>query len=113
MKLQLVVTVLLVGFMFTLSLAMAGEEGDARAVLQAIRMLLVSESHSHGELQQAENVTSAPSNQLLSMCNYVIWWRVYNGGIENYKHIANLTGHVEILFTYLVLRIGLSVTVFL
>lgn len=67
MKLQLVVAVLLVGFMFTLSLAMAGEEGDARAVLQAIRMLLVSESHGHGELQQAENVTSAPSNQLLSM----------------------------------------------
>jgi len=84
MKLQLVVTVLLVGFMFTLSLAMAGEEGDARAVLQAIRMLLVSESHSHGELQQAENVTSAPSSQPSGatsngqICNNILFGLVTN-----------------------------------
>ena len=69
MKLQIVVTVLLVGCMLTPSLAAPlREKGEAEAVLQVIRMLLSSENYGHHELQQAENattnppVTSAPSN---------------------------------------------------
>ena len=37
------------------------EEGKAKAVLQVIRMLLASENHGRGELQQAENATTAPA----------------------------------------------------
>ena len=57
MKFQLVATVLLVGSMLVPSLAAPlrdHEEGKAKAVLQVIRMLLASENHGRGELQQAE-----------------------------------------------------------
>ena len=73
MKLQIVVTVLLVGCMLAQSLAAPlREKGEAEAVLQVIRMLLTSENYGHRELQQAENattnppVTSAPSNPTLN-----------------------------------------------
>ena len=47
--------------MFTPSLAAPLKEEEAKAVLQAIRMLLASESHGRSEVQQSENATSAPS----------------------------------------------------
>ena len=38
------------------------EEGKAKAVLQAIRMLLASDKHGRSEVQQSENATSAPAS---------------------------------------------------
>ena len=67
MKFQLVVTVLLVGRMLGPSLAAPlWEDERANVVLQAIQFIVAAEhpDRHHGELQQAENVTSAPSGQL-------------------------------------------------
>ena len=64
MKIQLsvVATILFVGCMLAPSLAAPlQEEGDARAVLQTIRMLLAAEKHDRAELQQAGNSTNTTS----------------------------------------------------
>ena len=63
MKLQLVpATVLLIGCILAPSLAAPlWEEGEAKAVLHVIQMLLESENHGHGEIDQSKHSTSATS----------------------------------------------------
>lgn len=66
MKFQLVAVLLFVGCMLVSSLAVPVlEEGEARAVLQVIQTILVSQNHGHGELKAENattNVASTPSN---------------------------------------------------
>ena len=69
MKLQLVATVLFIGCIVPPSMAAPlREEGEAKAVLQVIQMLLESENHGHGEIlhfKQRSSTTSGhgPSSQ--------------------------------------------------
>ena len=57
MKFQLVVVVLLVGYMLAPSLAVPLREGEAKAVLQGIWKLLASTNHG---IQRSEDVTPSP-----------------------------------------------------
>jgi len=60
--LQLVAVLLFVGCMLVSSLAVPLlEEGEARAVLQMIQTILVSQNHGHGELKVEDAITNAAS----------------------------------------------------
>ena len=63
MKFQLVEMLLFVGCMLASSLAVPVlEEGEARAVLQMIQTILVSQNHGHGELKAENAIKNAASN---------------------------------------------------
>jgi len=62
MKLQLVATVLFIGCIVPPSMAAPlREEGEAKAVLQVIQMLLESENHGHGKILQTKRYSFATS----------------------------------------------------